>query len=169
MSGAAKRSSGCRSASKKSGDWRCAERSSSLTSTLATFAVPSTLGFDGQLGSDLVELPFERPGEVANLEVDPRMNGIEVPGAGRGNGQARRGHRFAAPSKRFGYACGCKYSTAGCCKCKYLRDPTSLVFSVGSWLRSCGAGTDRRPGTRSCGHTPPSCAASRLIWRRRRD
>src|SRR5439155_5370591 len=30
-----------------------------------------TPGLDGQLGSDLVELPLERPGEVANLEVDP--------------------------------------------------------------------------------------------------
>src|SRR5438034_7234731 len=55
------------------------------------------LGFDGQLGANLVELPLERPGEVANLEVDPRMNGVEVPGTGRGNGQNRRAHRFAAP------------------------------------------------------------------------
>src|SRR5216117_3848883 len=55
------------------------------------------------------------------------------------------------------------------CVCKYIRNPTSLVFSVGSWLRSCRAGVDCRPGTRSCGDTPPSCAASSLISRRRRD
>src|SRR5207253_9685987 len=55
------------------------------------------LGVDGQLGSDLVELPLELPGEVADLEVDPRMNGVEVPGTGRGNGQNRRAHRLAAP------------------------------------------------------------------------
>src|SRR5256885_1598455 len=42
MSWAAKRSSGCRSASKKSGDCRWAARFSSFTSTLATFAVPSS-------------------------------------------------------------------------------------------------------------------------------
>src|SRR5205814_3631225 len=57
------------------------------------------LGVDGQLGSDLVELPLELPGEVADLEVDPRINGGEVPGTGRGNGQKPRGHRLC-PSVR---------------------------------------------------------------------
>src|SRR2546421_2521049 len=55
------------------------------------------LSFDGQLGSDLVELPLERPGEVANLEVDSRMNGVEIPGTCGGNGQNWRAHRFPAP------------------------------------------------------------------------
>src|SRR5204862_3263577 len=57
-------------------------------------------GLDGQLGPDLVELPLERPGEVGNLEVDPRMDRVEVPGTGRGNGQNRRTHR------------GCSFSLA---------------------------------------------------------
>jgi len=57
----------------------------------------------------------------------------------------------------------------GCCACKYLRNPTLPVFSVGSCLKSCRAGADCRPGTRSYGHTRRSCAASRSISRRRRD
>src|SRR5207248_3318355 len=52
------------------------------------------LGVDGQLRSDLVELALERPCEVGNLEVDPRMNGVEAPGTGRGNGQNRHAHRL---------------------------------------------------------------------------
>src|SRR5437660_169014 len=52
------------------------------------------LGVDGQLGSDLVELPLEPPREVGHLEVDARVNGIEVPGTGRGNGENRGGHRL---------------------------------------------------------------------------
>src|SRR5439155_14453257 len=73
-----------------------------------------TLAVDAQLGSDLVELPLERPGEVANREVDPRMNGVEVPDTGRGNGQNRRTHRLFCsfrPSEALGYTCGCKHST----------------------------------------------------------
>src|SRR5712691_3272705 len=71
------------------------------------------LAFDGQLGSDLVELPLERPGEVGNLEVDARVNGVEVPGTGRGNGQNRGGHRLLllSPSGASGYTCNCKHST----------------------------------------------------------
>src|SRR6266516_1051000 len=41
-----------------------------------------------------MELSFERSREVGNLEVDPRVNGIEVPGTGWGNGQNRRAHRL---------------------------------------------------------------------------
>src|SRR5207247_439965 len=58
------------------------------------------LGVDGQLGADLVELPLEPPGEVGNLEVDPRMNGVEVPGTCRGNGRNRGGHRLLLLSFR---------------------------------------------------------------------
>src|SRR2546426_10134096 len=73
-----------------------------------------TLAVDGQLGSDLVELALEPPGEVGNLEVDPRMNGVEVPGTGRGNGQNRRTHRLVCSFRPFeasGYTCNRKHST----------------------------------------------------------
>src|SRR5439155_4710860 len=130
------------------------------------------LALDRELGSDLVELALEPPGQVGNLEVDPRVNGVEAPGSGRGDGQNRRTHRFR-----------CSFRTSesgwiylhlqtlyriGCCVCKYHRNPTSPVFSADSWLRSCRARADWRPGTRSCGHMAPSCAASRLFLRRRR-
>src|SRR6266487_4361187 len=46
------------------------------------------LAVDGQFCRDLVEVALERPGEVGNLEVDPRVNGIQVPGTGRGNSQS---------------------------------------------------------------------------------
>src|SRR5439155_169576 len=52
------------------------------------------LAVDGQLRPDLVELPLEPPRKVGNLEVDPRMNRVEAPGTGRGNGQNRCTHRF---------------------------------------------------------------------------
>src|SRR5207253_1063314 len=96
------------------------------------------LAFDGQLGSDLVELPLERPGEVGNLEVDPRMNGVEVPGTGRGNGQSRRAHRLCCSfPKHPDILATASTLPIGCCVCKYLPNPTSPVFSSGSWLMSC--------------------------------
>ena len=42
------------------------------------------LAVDAQLGADLVELALEGAGEVGDLEVDPRMDGVEAPGTGRG-------------------------------------------------------------------------------------
>src|SRR2546421_1443593 len=46
------------------------------------------LTVDRELGSDLVEVALERPGEVGDLEVDPRMDRIKVPGSGRGYRQS---------------------------------------------------------------------------------
>src|SRR5438046_1059609 len=129
-----------------------------------------TLAVDGQLGSDLVELALERPGEVGNLEVDPRMNGVEVPGTGRGNGQNRRAHRFAAPfAAHSDIVAIASTLPIGCCVCKYVRNPMCPVFSSSSWPTRCRARADSRPGPRSCGHTPPSCADSRLTSRRQPD
>ena len=42
------------------------------------------IGVDGEVGPDLVESALERSGEVGNLEVHRRVNGIEAPGTGRG-------------------------------------------------------------------------------------
>src|SRR6266704_3602359 len=70
-----------------------------------------SLGFDGQLGSDLVELPLERPGEVPNLEVDPRMHRVEVPRTGRGNGVSLQFRAHDRPSEALRYTCNCKHST----------------------------------------------------------
>src|SRR5712691_3218080 len=126
------------------------------------------LAIDGQLGFDLVELPLERPGEVGNLEVDPRVNGVEVPGTG-GNSQNRRAHRLAPLVLPWIYLQLQGPYRIGGCICKYLRHPISPGFSLGSWQRSCRAGSDWTRGIRSCGHTPPSCATSRSISRRRRD
>src|SRR5207248_2820532 len=80
------------------------------------------LGVDGQLRPDLVEFALEGPGEVGNLEVDPRMNGVEVPGTRRGNGQNRCAHRWCSfrPSEASLYTCNCKYRSMVDCKCKYL-------------------------------------------------
>src|SRR6266545_8256367 len=111
---AAKPSSGCRSASKKSGDWRWAERFSVLdvhTCDLRRALERRALGFDGQLGSDLVELPLEPPGEVGNLEVDPRMHGVEVPRTGRGNDVSLQLRAHDRPSEALRYTCNCKHST----------------------------------------------------------
>src|SRR5437773_5546920 len=81
------------------------------------------LAVDGQLGSDLVELPLERPGEVGDLEVDPRMNGVEVPGTGRGNGQNRRAHRLCCSfPKRLDILATANTLPIGCCICKYRRN-----------------------------------------------
>ena len=84
-SSAVKRSSGWRSASKKSGDCRWALRFSSLTSTLETCATPSRRARSPsavELSRDLVELALERAGHVVDLEPDRRVDGIELPGAG---------------------------------------------------------------------------------------
>src|SRR5439155_820491 len=87
------------------------------------------LAFDGQLGSDLVEFPLEPAGEVGNLEVDSRVNGVEVPGTG-GNIQNRRAHRLA-PFVLRGYTCNCKY-------------PTGLVVAYAS-IRDIGHSRSSRP------------------------
>src|SRR5204863_6138651 len=95
------------------------------------------VGFDGQRGSDLVKLSLERPGEVANLEVDPRMNRVEVPGTRRGSGENRRVHWFCSSFHRFfrmDILASASTLPIGCCLCKYLQNLTSLVFSIGSWL-----------------------------------
>src|SRR5213079_1077824 len=40
----------------------------------------AAVAVDGQLAADVVELALERPGEIGDLEVDARMNGVEAPG-----------------------------------------------------------------------------------------
>src|SRR5204863_5385498 len=55
------------------------------------------LVLDGQPGADLVELALEGAGQVRNLEADARVNGVETPSAGRGDGQDLSAHgRFGS-------------------------------------------------------------------------
>jgi hypothetical protein len=42
------------------------------------------LALHGQLSGDVPELALERAGEVGDLELDRRVHGIELPGAGEG-------------------------------------------------------------------------------------
>src|SRR5439155_25983747 len=52
------------------------------------------------LRTDVVEHPLEPTRKVGNLEVDPRMDRVEAPGTGRGNGQNRCSHRFYCSLRR---------------------------------------------------------------------
>ena len=84
------RSSGWRSASKKSGDWRCAARFSSLTSTLATFArrpVAPCLPHRSRAWPRPRGTCRGGSGQVSDLELGRRVNRVELPGSGRRGGQ----------------------------------------------------------------------------------
>src|SRR2546421_11152309 len=72
------------------------------------------------------------------------MNGVEVPDAGRGNGQNRRAHRLCCsfrPSEASGYTCNCKHSTEW-----WLRMQVPSKFDVAGLLQRLVA---REPPSRS--------------------